>query len=283
MKIVWPKDAKDLTCVAAVPPTILAHTVTSASMTLGTGNYTVNTQIIPTDTLLVPNALYARLDPNRVPSRRIDATIMAEAIVNSTKIVPGAINEQAPPLLPADHELLTQSLDPADLEKKFKGWLKENKLIRWSDETEMAFVYRIYCWCQRNCRYTWGSWGGRPSKHAGHFGTVESQTGTCGELAFIMIHILRTNGIPCTMAQGTGHVYVLVYVVGSGWFRIDQPSAMYGYHKGNLDNGIGFDWGPFIHDTHDYPRKYFFPDGPQEGRVFGDVEVCPAWTITEIK
>jgi hypothetical protein len=149
----WPDGQADwLEFVFEVPPTHHAQTFRSFSMTVEAGGKSYQGRPVSTGRPLMGQAYVCYIPAGMVPDRRGVVKVTCEMTANRLQILGGESPEK--PRLPEQlRRTLTRPVHYDYTNKWVIQYINQNKLWRWSGETDAAYLLRAYRFFQRNFTY----------------------------------------------------------------------------------------------------------------------------------
>jgi outer membrane protein assembly factor BamB len=276
-----------------LPPSVLTQQVESPTLTITVGKTTLVGRPIPTGHPVIREVLdcQGELPTDAIPQ---EGTVEFNclATINRVKYVSGPPPSPAPDLtaqerrrltMPRDGSAWSQSRKPEY--QRYSQWIRNEKLARWPDEGEMAFIYRAICWCERHVNGG-ADWDGTPTtEKRGLLQEAMNRCGDCAGEAAVLIDILHANDIPCMLECGIGHCWALIFVDNIGWIRIDNPDAWPGWNQGPLSPTCEYGPWPFA-DRNDGDNNPLEPDYAKRDPSAVErapLAAWPSYQLTELK
>jgi len=224
----------------------------------------------------------------------IPIQVTYKATLRSRQLKPlatGAAVPKVEPLGDKEREAALAALGEIDHKSDaVQAWLREHKLRREKEESDLEFARRVFTALRTGYRYEYRA---GMDRHAS--AVCKAERSDCGGLSGLFVAALRANGVPSRTLYGRwaksaeageklggvhyfqGHVKAEFFADGVGWVPVDVAS---GLRQDGSKDGLAF----FGHDRGDFLTFHVDPSLELETRVFGRKSVnclqCPAYWAT---
>jgi len=221
----------------------------------------------------------------RVPARQKDLEsalpirVTYVATLRSRKLKPLAGGTDPPKVeAPGDREREAALAARGEIDSKseaVQAWLRERKLRREQDESDVDFARRVFLDLRANFRYEY-----KPGADAHASAVCRAGRSDCGGLSGLFVAALRANGVPARTLYGRwarsaeagaklgevpyyqAHVKAEFYADGVGWVPADVASGI--LHDRSKE-GLSY----FGNDPGDFLTFHVDPDLDLDARAFG--------------
>jgi transglutaminase-like putative cysteine protease len=216
-------------------------------------------------------------------SRDLETTIPIrityQATLRSRKLKPLATGADPPKVeAPGDREREAALAARGEIDYKseaVQAWLKERRLSRAKDESDVDFARRVFRDVRANFRYEY-----KPDADSHASAVCRAGRSDCGGLSALFVAALRANGVPARTLYGRwatsakegdklgdvpyyqAHVKAEFYAEGVGWVPVDVASGI--LHDRSTE-GLAY----FGNDRGDFLTFHVDPDLELDTRAFG--------------
>lgn len=194
------------------------------------------------------------VSPSNSSTHEITATAVYEALLYPRHLEPGAPVDPVAPLSYEDRVLNVRSSDTIDFNSAaFQQWLNINSLRRRPAERNLDLAYRAFQTIRKLYHYKYDASQERKVSHL-----CQTDWSDCGGLSFMLVAILRANGVPAhtlvgrlaisaTKPEDFGqcHVRSEFYADGIGWVPVDMSYGV-GASDDKAINDFGNDPGNLL-------------------------------------
>lgn len=174
------------------------------------------------------------------------------ATLQSCKLAPGKADKPVVDLSATERQqnlLETFSLDYTSV--PVQRWLKEHKLRKSAQETDVEFAWRLFETMRKTYQYNWSRTLDRRASR-----TVATDATDCGGLSYLFCAALRANGIPARVLIGRNAKSTPGMEDGSGFFNCHVKSEFFAKQVG----WIPVDLSRAISDPKADAMRYFGTD-----------------------